>query len=95
MIGSIFSNYKDVIHLLPTCKITADELYITIKKLVVGLESIGFKVIAAITDNNAINCKTMFKFVSPPKLSIAYLHSLYQIQQLLFFNSLSFKVCSV
>ena len=35
--------------------------------MVVGLESIGFKVIAVITDNNAINRKAMTKFVSPSK----------------------------
>ena len=85
MISSIFSNYKDVVHLLPICKMTADELYIIIKKLVVGLESIGFKVIAVITDNNAINRKAMSKFVSPPKLSIVYPHPSNQIRQLFFF----------
>ena len=81
----IFSNYKDVIHLSLTCKITADELYVTIKKSAVGLKSIGFKVIAVITDNNAINRKAMFKFVFPPKLSIAYRHPSNQIQPLFSF----------
>ena len=57
---------------------TADELYIIIKKLVVGLESIGFKVIAVITDNNAKNPKAMTKFVSPP-------HPSNQIRPLFFF----------
>ena len=64
---------------------TADELYIIIKKLVVGLESTGFKVIAVITDNNAINCKAMTKFVSPPKLSIVYPHPSNQFRPLFFF----------
>ena len=63
---------------------TGDELYITIKKLVVGLESIGFKVIAVITDNNALNRKAMSKFVSPPKLSIVYPHPSNQIRPLFF-----------
>ena len=93
MISSIFSNYKDVIHLLPTCKITVDELYITIKKLAVGLESIGFKVIAVIADNNTINRKAMFKFVSPPKLSIAYRHPSNQIQPLFFFDTVHLLKC--
>ena len=87
MISSIFSNYKDVIHLLPIYKMTADELYIIIKKLVVGLESIGFKVITVITDNNAINRKAMIKFVSHPKLSI--LHPSNQINHC-FFSSIQF-----
>ena len=55
-----------------TCKMTADELHIIIKKICSFLESIGFKVIAVIADNNAINRKAMSKFVSPPKLSIVY-----------------------
>ena len=85
MISSIFSYYKDVVHFLPICKMAADELYIIIKKLVVGLESIGFKVIAVITDNNAKNPKAMTKFVSPPKLSIVYPHPSNQIRPLFFF----------
>ena len=48
MIRGIFSNHEIVVYLLRTCKMTADELYIIMKKLVVGLESIGFKVIAAL-----------------------------------------------
>jgi len=52
----------------------ADDFYIMIKRILVGLELVGFKVIAAITDNNAINRKAMSKFISPPKLSILYPH---------------------
>ena len=54
------------------------------KILVVGLESIGFKVIAVITDNNAINRKAMSKLVSPPKLSIVYPYPSNQIRPLVF-----------
>ena len=68
MISSMVSNSKDVVHLLPTCEMTADELYIIIKKLEVGLESIGFKVIAVIRENNAINCTAMSKFVLSSKV---------------------------
>ena len=75
---------------------TADELHIIIKKLVVGLDSIGFKVISVITDNRAINRKAMSKFVSPPKLLIVYPHPSNQIRLLFSFQpSSSFiKVCS-
>ena len=51
MISSNFSNYKDVVHLLRTGKMTAVELYIITKKLLVGLEST--------TENNAIYRKAM------------------------------------
>ena len=74
---------------------TADELYMIKKKLVVGLDSIGFQVIAVITDNGAINRKAKCKFVSPPKLSIVYHHPSNQIRLLFSFrHSSSFKVCS-
>ena len=71
MISSVFSNYKDVVHLLPTSKISAEDLHSVLKKIICGLENIGFKVIAAITDNNAINRKAMSQFAVPSKLSIA------------------------
>ena len=74
MISSVFSKYKDVVHLLPTCKISADDLNAMLKKIIIGLEDIGFKVIAVITDNNAINRKAMSYFVTPQKLSIVYPH---------------------
>ena len=74
MISSVFSNYKDVVHLLPTSEISAEDLHSVLKKIICGLENIGFKVIAAITDNNAINRKAMSQFAVPSKLSIAYPH---------------------
>ena len=48
------------------------------------MENTGFKVIAAITDNNAINRKAMSQFAVPSKLSIAYPHP-YDIKRPLFF----------
>ena len=35
MITSVFSAYKDVVHLLPTCNLIADDLHAMIKKLFV------------------------------------------------------------
>ena len=65
MISSVFSKYKDVVHLLLTCKISANDLNAMLKKIIMGLEDIGFKVIAVITDNNAINRKIRSYFVTP------------------------------
>ena len=48
------------------------------------MENTGFKVIAAITDNNAINRKAMSQFAVLSKLSIAYPHP-YDIKRPLFF----------
>ena len=70
MISSVFSKYKDVFHLLPTCKISANDLNAMFKKVIIGLKDIGFKVIAVITDSNAINQKAMSYFVTLQKLSI-------------------------
>ena len=74
MISSVFSKYKDVFHLLPTCKISANDLNAMLKKIIIGSEDIGFKVIAVITDSNAINQKAMSYFFTPQKLSIVYPH---------------------
>ena len=73
---------------------TADELYIIIKRSVIGLKLFGFKVIAVITNNNAINRKAISKFVSSPKLSIAYPHPSNQIRPLFFlFDTVHFLKC--
>lgn len=45
MIQSFLSTYKDVVHILPVCSLTAEQLNTIIKKVVIGLEKIGFKVI--------------------------------------------------
>ena len=74
MISSIFSNYKDVIHVLPACKMDAQALFEIITKTVKSLEKVGFQVISVITDNNAINRKAMALFASPPELRVAYPH---------------------
>jgi len=58
MISSIVSKYKDVAHVLPTCKINAVDLFVLIQRIIRGLEEAGFRVFSVITDNNAINRKT-------------------------------------
>ena len=75
---------------------TADELYVIIKNLVVGLESIGFKVIAVITDNNAINRKAVSKFVLSSKI-INCIPSPFELNSTVIFSlrhSSSFEMCS-
>ena len=42
MISSVFSKYKDVVHVLPSCKMSASVLFHLIKRIVLGLENIGF-----------------------------------------------------
>ena len=74
MISSVFSACKDVVHVLPAYKMSAKALYDFIRRTVTGLESIGFRVISVITDNNSINSKAMSYFASPPQRSIVYPH---------------------
>ena len=72
MINSLFSDYKDVAHKLPSRKLTSDILHSLIKKRVSGLTEIGFVVISVLTDSNAINQKAMSLFMSPSQLSIVH-----------------------
>lgn len=82
MIQSLLSSYKDVVHILHVKTITAEALHNQIMKVIKGLESIGFQVVAVITDNNAINRKSMSFFAKPPKLSIVYQHPINQSRPL-------------
>ena len=74
MISSLSSKFKDVVHLLPVHTINHEMLFKVIKKIILGLEEIGFKVICVVTDNNKINSRAMQSFVNPPKLSFVYPH---------------------
>ncbi|GBM79218.1 hypothetical protein AVEN_60866-1 [Araneus ventricosus] len=46
MLQSLFSPYKDVIHIVPIDKFDASKLFDLRKKVIMGLEEIGFKVMA-------------------------------------------------
>ena len=74
MITSLFSSLKDVVYIIPSTKMKSEVLYRLILKTITGLETIGFRIISVITDNNAINSKAMSLFSSPPKKSIVYPH---------------------
>ena len=74
MIKSLLSDYKEVAHILPVCRIEAEQLYLYIRKIITGLHSIGYNVICVVSDNNAINRKSMSFFHSPPELKISYNH---------------------
>ncbi|XP_049767201.1 uncharacterized protein LOC126100618 [Schistocerca cancellata] len=74
MIQSLLSSFKEVVHVLPVRNLVAEQLLLYVKKILCGLYDIGFKVICVVSDNNAINRKSMALFSSPPKLSIVYPH---------------------
>ncbi|XP_049801053.1 uncharacterized protein LOC126236056 [Schistocerca nitens] len=74
MIQSLLSSFKEVVHVLPVRNLVAEQLFLYVKKILCGLYYIGFKVICVVSDNNAINRKSMALCSSPPKLSIVYPH---------------------
>lgn len=59
MISSLKSNFKEVVHILPVKTPNAESLHVVLKKVIIGLEEIGFEVLVVATDNNAINRKAM------------------------------------
>ncbi|KFM76813.1 Transposable element P transposase, partial [Stegodyphus mimosarum] len=65
MIQSILCSFKDVVHILPSKKMTAEVLFTVLKKVIVGLEGIGFKVIVVVSDNNSINRRCISLFNNP------------------------------
>lgn len=72
MIGSLLSPYKDVVHILPVKTIKAEYLFFYIKKIICGLEGLGFDCVGVVSDNNSINRKAMSYFENPPKLCNIY-----------------------
>ncbi|GFU61323.1 uncharacterized protein TNCV_5033681 [Trichonephila clavipes] len=55
MIQSLLSPLKEVVHIMPVKKIDAEKLFAVVKKTIVELDGIGFKVIGVVSDNNSIN----------------------------------------
>jgi hypothetical protein len=84
MVQSITSTYKDVIHIAPVKKLTAEQLHHFVLQLIVGMEKIGFKIFCIASDNNAINRKAISQFATPPTLSIVYPHPVNPTRPLFF-----------
>ncbi|KAH9366007.1 hypothetical protein HPB48_016606 [Haemaphysalis longicornis] len=74
MIQSLLSSNKDVVHILPVSRLSAETLHEFTKGIILKMEEIGLMVVAVITDNNAINRKMMSLFAESPQLSIVYPH---------------------
>ncbi|GBM25571.1 hypothetical protein AVEN_272562-1 [Araneus ventricosus] len=74
MLQSLFSPYKDVIHIVPIDTFDASKLFDLMKKVIMGLEEKGFKVMGMVTDNNSINRAEASNFANPPKLQVKYDH---------------------
>ena len=74
MLKSVLSQFKNVVRVLPVKALSEESLFEFIKKVILGLENIGFKVLCTITGNNAINRKAVSHFLSPPKFQFVYQH---------------------
>ena len=70
MIRSLLSSFQDVVHILPSGTLKAEELHAYIKKVIVGLEKIGFVVIELVTDYK----KSVSFSTDPPKVNFLYQH---------------------
>ena len=94
MVGSVLSQFRDVVHIIPVKSIKAETLHNMIRRVITGLEKIGLKVVCVITDNNAINSKAMSFFATPPRLSIVYIHPVDKSRPLFFmFDSIHILMC--
>ncbi|KAK7872354.1 hypothetical protein R5R35_006983 [Gryllus longicercus] len=73
MISCLLSDLKEVVHIVPVNKMCAEDLQSILKKIILGLEQIGFNVLCVISDNNSINRRCMQLF-SPEELKFMYNH---------------------
>ena len=62
MLGSVFSEYKDVVHVMPTKCLQDENLFDLVKCIIIGLEEIGFQALSIIKDN-AIKEKSCIFFL--------------------------------
>ena len=94
MLSSVFSQYKNVVRIMPTKCLKAECLFDIIRCIIIGLEEVGFQALSIIADYNTINKKAISLFCSPPKLSIVYPHPVLKSQLLFFlFDSVHILKC--
>lgn len=73
MMQSLLSPEKNVVHILPVERISAQQLHTILDSIITELENVGLRIIAVISDNS-INRKTMSLFGAPCKLQSVYRH---------------------
>ena len=67
ILSRVFSQYKDIVHVILTKCLQAENLYNIMKWIIIGLEEIGFQVLSIIINNNSINKKAIYFFCSSPE----------------------------
>nr|CAH7764584.1 unnamed protein product [Callosobruchus chinensis] len=94
MINSVFSSFKEVVHISPISKIDYKILHSFLDKVIKGLEEIGYRLFCIISDNNAINGKAVSQFSDNKQLSIVYPHPFDRTRPLFFlFDSVHLLKC--
>ena len=71
---------------MPSKCLKAENLFDIVKRIIIGLEEIGFQVLSIITDDKAINKKAISFFCSTSKLSIVYPHPVIKLLSLNLFS---------
>ena len=93
MLSSVFLQYNDVVHIMLTIYLLAENFFGGVKHIIISIEEIGFQELSIITENNAIN-KVISFFYFPLNLSIVYLHSVTKSTSLFFlFDSVLLLKC--
>ena len=94
MLSHVFSQYKDIVHVMPTKCLQSEYLFDITKCIIISLVEIGFQVLSIITDNNAINKEAISFFCHLLKLWILYTHSVMKSRLLFFlFDSVYILKC--
>ena len=85
MLSRVFSQYMDALPIMATKCLKAENLFDTVKRMVIDLDEIGIYVLPIIANNNAIiKKKSTTMFCSPRKLSNVYLHTVIMSRPLFF-----------
>lgn len=84
MVGSLLSSFEEVAHILPINNITGEQLHAVLKRVLVGLEEIGFKVLCVLSDNHSVNRKAVAIFSPSRLLTFKYPHPADPNRQLFF-----------
>lgn len=74
MLQRLFSKFKDVVYILPVKKMIAEVLFSFLKKIILNLETFGYKVVVVVTDNNKINRKCMKNFNPGSKNEVDFVY---------------------
>jgi len=80
MLGCVLSKNKDVVALQPVKNLDASFLHVSVSKVLQLVESVGYKVVALLSDNNRIN-RNVFAVMCGGVLQPSIIHPLDSTRQ--------------